>query len=65
MANTENGKIIYQIGFNIQKEQLNSLKKSLEDIRNLTNRDLMKINTTDINQANKDLDAILKSAEQV
>lgn len=65
MANTENGKIIYQIGFNIQKEQLNSLKKSLEDIRNLTNRDLMKINTTDINQANKDLDDILKTAEQV
>ena len=65
MANTENGKIIYQIGFNIQKEQLNSLKKSLEDIRDLTNKDLMKINTTDINQANKDLVAILEDAEKI
>lgn len=65
MANTENGKIIYQIGFNIQKEQLNSLKKSLEDIRNLTNKDLMKINTTDINQANKDLKKILDDAEEI
>ena len=65
MAKTENGKIIYQIGFNIQKEQLNSLKKSLEDIRNLTNKDLMKINTTDINQANKDLKKILDDAEEI
>lgn len=59
------GDIIYSIGFDIQKQSLNQLKKSLKEIQNLTIKDMMKINNSDFDTAKADLIAIQKQAGNV
>ena len=59
------GDIIYSIGFDIQKQSLNQLKKSLKDIQNLTIKDMMKINDSDFDTARANLIAIQKQAGNV
>lgn len=59
------GDIIYSIGFDIQKQSLNQLKKSLKEIQNLTIKDMMKINNSDFDTAKTDLIAIQKQAGNV
>ena len=56
MAN--GGSIKYNIGFNVDKSGLNQLKSSLQEIRNMTMNDFLKINNGDISKANDDLKAV-------
>ena len=56
MAN--GGRIDYSIGFNVDKTGLNQIKSSLQEIKNLTAQDLMKIGGhNDIKQAQGELDS--------
>jgi len=45
--------IKYQVGFDIQQNNLNQLKAALQDIQKLSIKDLMKINNTDVDKATK------------
>ena len=52
------GQIKYSVGFDIQKEGLNQLKTSLQELQKLTEKDLMRINSSDLETARKDLHQI-------
>ena len=60
-----NGRIQWQVGFDIQQANLNQLKTSLQQIRKLTISDVMKINQTDAKKANQILSSIRKEALEV
>ena len=53
------------VGLKVDKSGLNQLKKSLQDIQNLTTRDLMNINGNNFNKAKEDLKTIKSQAEKV
>lgn len=53
--------IKYSVGFNIDKTALNELKASLQSIKSMTAGDLMKINNTSLEAAQKDLKQIQQS----
>lgn len=64
MAN--GGRIDYSIGFNVDKTGLNQIKSSLQEIKNLTAQDLMKIGGhTDIQKAENELKALKTSIGQI
>ena len=52
------GQIKYSVGFDIQKEGLNQLKTSLQELQKLTEKDLMRINSSNLETAKKDLHQI-------
>ena len=61
MANNQ-GKINFQVGFNVDRSGLNGLKQQLQELQNLSQKDLLKINS----QASiADLQEIQKAAAQV
>lgn len=61
MANNQ-GKINFQVGFNVDRSGLNGLKQQLQELQNLSQKDLLKINS----QASIiDLQEIQKAAAQV
>ena len=61
MANNQ-GKINFQVGFNVDRSGLNGLKQQLQELQNLSQKDLLKINS----QASiTDLQEIQKAAAQV
>lgn len=57
--------IKYSVGFNVQKEGLNQLKTSLQELQKLTEKDLMRINSSDLETARKDLHQIRVQAQNV
>ena len=59
--------IRFQVGFDVDRKGLDSIKKELESIRTLTRSDYLKINvdTTDMNQVNQDLASINYAASTV
>ena len=59
------GQIKYSVGFDIQKEGLNQLKTSLQELQKLTEKDLMRINSSDLETARKDLHQIRVQAQNV
>ena len=59
------GRINYSIGFNVDNSQLNQLKSSLQQIKNMTAQDLAKINFTGLDQAEKDLQHMKQSVAQL
>ena len=59
------GQIKYSVGFDVQKQGLNQLKKSLQELQKLTTKDLMKINTTDAKQAAEDFSKIKTQIQNV
>ena len=59
------GQIKYSVGFDIQKEGLNQLKASLQELQKLTEKDLMRINDSDLETARKDLHQIRVQAQNV
>ena len=64
MAN--GGRIDYSIGFNVDKTGLNQIKSSLQEIKNLTAQDLMKIGGhTDIQKAEQELKSLKTSISQI
>lgn len=64
MAN--GGRIDYSIGFNVDKTGLNQIKSSLQEIKNLTAQDLMKIGGhTDIQKAEQELKNLKTSISQI
>ena len=63
MAN--GGNIRYSIGFNVDKTGLNQIKASLQEIQKLTAQDLIKINNSSLEAAQKDLEKIKASAQSL
>lgn len=59
------GQIKYSVGFDVQKEGLNQLKTSLQELQKLTEKDLMRINSSDLETARKDLHQIRVQAQNV
>ena len=59
------GQIKYSVGFDVQKEGLNQLKTSLQELQKLTEKDLMRINDSDLETARKDLHQIRVQAQNV
>ena len=59
------GQIKYSVGFDVQKQGLNQLKKSLQELQQLTTKDLMKINTSDAKQAAEDFSKIKTQVQNV
>lgn len=57
--------IKYQVGFDIQQNNLNQLKAALQDIQKLSIKDLMKINNTDVDKATKAFYKIKQEAQNV
>lgn len=60
-----NNKIMFDVGFKVDKSGLDSLQKSLNSLGNLKSQDLMKINNTSIEQAREDLASILRTSARV
>jgi len=50
--------IRYQVGFDVNAQNLNQLKSSLQEIQKLKINDVMKINNTDFSTADKYLKGI-------
>lgn len=64
MAN--GGRIDYSIGFNVDKTGLNQIKSSLQEIKNLTAQDIMRIGGhSDIKKAENELKALKTSISQI
>jgi hypothetical protein len=57
--------IRYQVGFDVNTQNLNQLKSSLQDLQTMKLSDLMKINNTDIQTARSYFNEIQKEASQV
>ena len=57
--------IRYQVGFNVNKNDLNQLKSSLQQIQKVKLDDIMKINKTDMNSARDALKSIQEDASKV
>lgn len=57
--------IKYQIGFNVNKSDLNQLKSSLQQLQKIKLDDIMKINKTDMNSARDALKSIQEDASKV
>ena len=57
--------IRYQVKYDIQKNSLNELKSSLQQIQKLKISDIMKIDDTDLSSAQKKLQAIQQDASKV
>ena len=57
--------IKYQVGFDIQKQGLNQLKASLQQIQKLKFSDIMKINNTDLTSARDILRSVQQDAGKV
>lgn len=60
-----NNRIDMTVGLKVDKSGLTQLKKSLQDIQNLTTRDLMNINGNNFNKAKEDLKTVKSQAEKV
>lgn len=58
-------KIIFDVGFNIEKESLNSLKTQLKELQNLTKNDLFNDSDSSAEALNRQLIEIRQSAEAV
>ena len=57
MAN--GGRINYSVGFNVDKTGLNQIRSSLQEIKNLTAQDLMRIGGhDDLQRAKRELDSL-------
>lgn len=66
MASMNGGTINYGIKFTADQSGLNKVKQSLQELRNLSAEDLLKIgNTKDLNKAYSDLRNIKEEAEQI
>lgn len=63
MAN--GGSIRYSVGFDVDKSGLSQLKASLQEIQKLTAQDLMKINNSSLETANKDLIKLRSSIGEI
>ena len=59
------GQIKYGIGFNVDKTSLNQLKTELQQIKNMTVGDLVKLNPSVANNAVAELEKIKASARQL
>lgn len=59
------GSIKYSIGFNVDKTGLNQLKSSLQEIKNMTGDDLVKISGKSFQDAQQDLKDIQGTLKQV
>ena len=57
--------IKYQVGFDVQQNDLNQLKSSLQQIKKINLYDIMKINNSDINSASDALKSIQQDATKV
>lgn len=53
------------VGFQVDKSGLSEVQKSLDAIRNLTNKDMMKMNNSDLKTAMSDLNKIRSEAAKV
>lgn len=62
---TQIGELKYSVGFDVKKQDLNTLKKQLQQIKQLSLSDLMKINQTDRESAVRALSQIKDQAENV
>ena len=58
-------KIIFDVGFNIEKESLNSLKTQLKELQNLTKNDLFNDSDSSVEALNRQLIEIRQSAGAV
>ena len=59
------GQIRYQIGFDIQKQNLEQLKTALQDLQKMSVKDVVKLNETDISSARTMLQSIRQDASKV
>ena len=59
------GQIRYSVGFDVNQSQLNQLKTSLQQIKNMTAGDLIKMNPAMAQNANVELQKIKQSAAQI
>jgi len=57
--------IKYQVGFDVNTQNLNQLKSSLQDLQKMKVSDVMKINNTDIQTARGYFKEIEKEARKV
>ena len=57
--------IRYQVGFNVNKNDLNQIKSSLQQLQKIKLDDIMKINKTDMNSARDALKSIQEDASKV
>ena len=64
MASGKN-KINYQVGFNINKNNLNEIKSTLQKLSDMSAKDLIKINNSDLKTAQQNLNSIREQAENV
>ena len=64
MASGKN-RINYQVGFNINKNNLNEIKSTLQKLSDMSTKDLIKINNSDLKTAQQNLNSIREQAENV
>ena len=62
---TQIGELKYSVGFDVKKQDLNTLKKQLQQLSKLSISDLMKINGTDRESATQALRDIKNEAQHV
>ena len=54
------GQIRYQVGFDIQKQNLEQLKTALQDLQKMSVKDVVKLNETDIESCKKEIEMFLE-----
>ena len=64
MASGKN-KINYQVGFNINKNNLNEIKSILQKLSDMSAKDLIKFNNSSLQTAQQDLIKIREESENV